>query len=56
VLSREFLGGGIQKNSPEALALWLTHPQWAKPGNRMPDPRLTDAELRQMAAYLGTLE
>lgn len=55
LLSREFLGAGIAKNTPETLALWLTNPQAAKPGNRMPDPHLSDSEASQLAAYLGTL-
>ncbi len=56
ILSREFLGAGISKNSPEAFALWLTNPQAAKPGNRMPDAHLSNAEVRALAAYLGTLQ
>lgn len=56
VLSREFLGAGIARNTPETLALWLTNPQAAKPGNRMPDPHLSDAEASALAAYLGTLK
>lgn len=55
ILSREFLGSGISKNSPEALALWLTNPQAAKPGNRMPDVHLSASEARALGAYLGTL-
>ena len=38
--SRETLGGGILRNTPESLMLWLTDPQAAKPGNRMPDTPL----------------
>lgn len=55
VASREFLGAGISRNSPENLALWVTNPQLAKPGNRMPDTRLSGDESRALAAYLGTL-
>jgi cytochrome c oxidase subunit II len=52
--SREFLGGGIQRNTPENLMLWLTDPQSAKPGNRMPNTQLTADERRALLAYLET--
>jgi cytochrome c oxidase subunit II len=53
--SREFLGGGISRNTPENLTLWLTNPQAAKPGNRMPDTPLTPNETRALLAYLEFL-
>jgi cytochrome c oxidase subunit 2 len=53
--SREFLGSGIQRNTPENLMLWLTDPQSAKPGNRMPNTALTAEERRALLAYLETL-
>jgi cytochrome c oxidase subunit II len=53
--SRDFLGGGIQPNTPENLMLWLTDPQAAKPGNRMPNTPLTTEERRALLAYLETL-
>jgi cytochrome c oxidase subunit 2 len=53
--SREFLGGGISRNTPENLTLWLTNPQVAKPGNRMPDTPLTDDERRALLMYLESL-
>ena len=53
--SREFLGGGISRNTRENLALWLTDPQAAKPGNRMPDTPLSASEVRSLLAYLETL-
>jgi cytochrome c oxidase subunit 2 len=55
VASREFLGGGISRNTPEKLALWVTNPQAAKPGNRMPETPLSAEEARALLAYLGTL-
>jgi cytochrome c oxidase subunit II len=54
--SREFLGGGIQRNTPENVMLWLTDPQAAKPGNRMPNTPLTAEERRALLAYLETLQ
>jgi cytochrome c oxidase subunit 2 len=53
--SREFLGGGISRNTPENLTLWLTDPQAAKPGNRMPEVPLTDAERTTILGYLESL-
>ncbi len=53
--SRETLGGGIQRNTPENLMLWLTDPQAAKPGNRMPNIPLTAEERRALLMYLESL-
>lgn len=52
---RETLGGGISRNTPENLALWLTNPQAAKPGNRMPDTTLSANEHDALLAYLESL-
>ena len=54
--SREFLGGGISQNTPANLALWLTDPQAAKPGNRMPDTPLSANERDALLAYLESLK
>jgi cytochrome c oxidase subunit 2 len=53
--SRETLGGGITRNTPENLMLWLTDPQAAKPGNRMPNIPLTDTERTMILGYLEGL-
>ncbi len=53
--SRETLGGGISRNTPENLMLWLTDPQAAKPGNRMPNIPLTADERRVLLTYLESL-
>jgi cytochrome c oxidase subunit II len=53
--TREFLGGGISRNTPENLMLWLTDPQAAKPGNHMPNTPLTADEKRILLAYLERL-
>ena len=34
---------------------WLRDPQRVLPGNGMPDQAVTDAEARDMAAYLYTI-
>jgi cytochrome c oxidase subunit II len=54
--NREFLGGGISRNTPENLMLWLTDPQAAKPGNRMPSTPLTADERRALLIYLENLQ
>jgi cytochrome c oxidase subunit 2 len=56
VATREFLGSGISRNTPENLALWLTNPQAAKPGNRMPDTPLSANERDALLAYLESLQ
>lgn len=53
--SREFLGGGISRNTPQNLMLWLTNPQAAKPGNRMPDTPLTPQERDVLLAFMESL-
>jgi cytochrome c oxidase subunit II len=53
--SREFLGGGIARNTPQNLMLWLTDPQAAKPGNRMPKVPLTGPERTMILGYLESL-
>jgi cytochrome c oxidase subunit 2 len=54
--SRETLGGGISRNTPQSLTLWLTDPQAAKPGNRMPDTPLSAHERDALLAYLESLQ
>ena len=56
VASRRTLGAATHENTPANLARWVTEPQEMKPGNKMPDPQLSDAEARAVVAYLETLE
>ena len=49
---RATLGAGTVDNSPAALRYWLRHHQAQKPGNRMPQQTLTDAEVEAIATYL----
>lgn len=53
--THELLGGGIARNTPENLMVWLTNPQAAKPGNRMPDTPLSANERNALLAYLESL-
>jgi len=55
LMTREFLGGGISRNTPENLMLWLKDPQAAKPGNRMPNTPLTADERRVLLAFMESL-
>ena len=50
---RETIGAGVIENTPENLARWLADPQAIKPGSLMPDLKLSEAEVRALAAYLG---
>lgn len=39
-------------NTPDQLLNWLRAPQSLKPGDAMPDLGLSDADARDIAAYL----
>ena len=53
--SRETLGSGVIQNTPENLGRWIRNSQAIKPGNLMPRFNLTDAQVRDLVAYLVTL-
>ena len=46
---------GKLPNTPDAMIIWLRHPQEVVPGNGMPDLGIGDADARDIAAYLYTL-
>ena len=46
---------GMLPNTAENLVRWIEHPQQVVPGNAMPNLGVTDAEARDIAAYLYTL-
>jgi mono/diheme cytochrome c family protein len=52
--SRSLIAGKLA-NTPDNLALWVRGPQAVKPLTAMPDMGVTEADARDMAAYLGTL-
>jgi mono/diheme cytochrome c family protein len=52
--SRRLIAGKLV-NTPENLVAWLRHPKAAKPLTAMPDLGVSEADARDMAAYLGTL-
>lgn len=43
---------GVVPNTPDDLAAWIQHPQQINPLTAMPDLNVTEAEARDMAAYL----
>jgi len=56
LMSRETLGSGALKNSPENLQAWIKSPNQFKPGVLMPAMNLSSTELEQLVAYLTTLK
>jgi cytochrome c oxidase subunit 2 len=54
--SRAWLAGLTIHNSRSELARWITDSQHLKPGNEMPDFRLTGSQLRDLVAYLESLK
>jgi len=54
--SRTTLAGGVLTNTPEHVARWLADPAAVKPGNHMPNLQLQQDEIRQLVAYLETLQ
>jgi len=55
LMSRATLAAGAAANTPENLRAWVRNPQQLKPGNLMPDMKLSEEELDQLVAYLLTL-
>jgi cytochrome c len=54
VAVRAFVAGD-QPNDPQHLIAWVQHPQALQPGVGMPEMGLTDAQARDVAAFLYTL-
>jgi len=54
IASRGYLAGMLY-NTPANMVTWLRHPQQIVPGNGMPDLGLSEADGRDIAAYLETL-
>jgi cytochrome c len=47
--------GGVISNSADNLTAWIVDPQAINPGSAMPNLGVTQAQARDMAAYLFTL-
>jgi cytochrome c oxidase subunit 2 len=54
--SRRRIAASPLPNNPQWLAAWITNPQKLKPGSNMPATALTEADLRDLVAYLGSLQ
>jgi cytochrome c oxidase subunit II len=54
--SRTTIGAGVLPDDREHLREWIRDPQHEKPGNRMPDLPLSDADVNALAAYLEGLK
>ncbi|MDQ6685763.1 MAG: c-type cytochrome, partial [Pseudomonadota bacterium] len=46
---------GMLRNTPPNLVRWIRDPQGVVPGNAMPNMGVTEAQARDIAAYLYTL-
>jgi len=53
---RTMLAANIITNTPDNMVRWLLNPQVVKPGNRMPNLRLSEHDARDLAAYLESLK
>jgi cytochrome c oxidase subunit 2 len=53
--SRLTLAANTIPNTPQYLEQWIRDPQHFKPGNKMPNLQLSDADWSALTAYLGTL-
>jgi cytochrome c len=51
---RAYVAGRL-RNEPAALVRWIRDPQGVEPGTAMPNLDVTDADARDIAAYLYTL-
>lgn len=54
--SRHTILAGMLVNNEENLEHWIRHPQKVKPGAYMPDFKLDDTTVKQIAAYLYSLK
>lgn len=54
--SRRTLAAGLLPNTPEHLTSWLRNPDAVKPGVKMPNLGLSEADARAVATYLSSLK
>ena len=53
--SRALFGAGLWPTTAESVAAWIKDPPALKPGSRMPNLGVTDADARALALYLTSL-
>ena len=54
IARRTYLAGRVI-NTPADMIRWIQHPQKIEPGTAMPEMNVSDADSRDIAAYLYTL-
>jgi cytochrome c len=54
IARRTYLAGHVL-NTPKDMVTWIQHPQQLEHGTAMPEMHVTDADARDIAAYLYTL-
>jgi cytochrome c2 len=54
-MARRTIIAGVLPNTPDNMARWIRDPQGVVPGNAMPGVGLSEAQARDIAAYLATL-
>jgi cytochrome c2 len=54
-IGRRVYIAGLLRNTPDNMVAWLRNPQRIVPGNVMPDMGLSEADAREIAAYLQVL-
>ncbi len=52
---RQYIAGTLP-NTPENLVRWIQNPQAIEPGTAMPNMAVSDADARDIAAYLYSLD
>jgi len=50
------LAAGVLDNTPDEMARWLRSPETIKPGSKMPNLGLTEAEISALVSYLQSLK
>jgi cytochrome c1 len=55
-IARRVYLAGLLRNTPDNMMMWLRDPQSILPGNAMPNMQLTEEQVRDITAYLGTLK
>jgi cytochrome c oxidase subunit II len=56
VASRKTIAAGAAENTTENLERWIADPDMIKPGSLMPSMHLTSDQVRDITAYLNTLQ
>jgi len=54
--SRQMIGAATLDNTRDHLAQWIKDSQMFKPGNKMPQHNLSDADLQSLVEYLASLK